>query len=500
MYPMYRFNPHDILSRLRKSAALTPLLAALFCSTAAIPSAQAQLLPVGGSSTFVKGANLAWLNGQFDHDIGTNPNHPDWGCAYNSADMNRYMADMRNMGINVMRLWLHENKEGLIMSNGLCTGMNSTFLANLDDVVRLAQNNGMRLYLTLNGGDIDWVNNTARRDSYINNAVKPLINRYRGNSIIFAIDIMNEIESVIAGNTGNWTSSGATWTQARDSIRAHRDAIKSVDSSRLVTCSSGWHDWNNMAQFRNLGLDFYDYHHYADNPNLPTAASLGMDKPILIGEYGQSTTSWNDTLQSNAAKSFLDQARSKGYAGALIWNYAYPGSTDYHAMLNSNGSWRLVGTTLKNWNYGSTGTGPGNGTFRIVNRNSGKAMDANGNGTTDGTQIIQWTYGGGNNQRWTLQDRGGSQFSIIGVASGKALDVNNSDTANGTKVQLWTYGGGNNQKFTFAGTSGGYYRITPVHASGACLDVNAASTADGATVQLWSYNGGNNQQWTLQAP
>jgi hypothetical protein len=386
------------------------------------------------------------------------------------------------------------------MSGGNCTGMDPTFLTNMDDVIRLAQNNGMYLYLTLNGGDIDWVNNNTRRDSYINNAVKPLISRYRGNPIIFAIDIMNEIESVIAGNTGNWTTSGATWTQARDSIRAHRDAIKSVDAGRLVTCSSGWHDWNNMPQFRGLGLDFYDYHHYSDTPNLPTAASLGMDKPILIGEYGQSSTSWNDTIQSNAARGFLDQARSKGYAGALIWNYAHPGSPDFHAMVNANGSWRAVCTTIRNWTYSSGGTNPGNGTFKIVNRHSGKALDANANGTANGTQIIQWTYGGGNNQRWTLQDRGSSQFSIIGVASGKALDANNASAANGTKIQLWTYSGGNNQKFTFTATSSGYYRASPVHAPGSCLDVAGNSSADGALVQLWTYGGGNNQQWSFSAP
>jgi enterochelin esterase-like enzyme len=149
---------------------------------------------------------------------------------------------------------------------------------------------------------------------------------------------------------------------------------------------------------------------------------------------------------------------------------------------------------------GGSNLPPANGTFRIISRHSGKAMDAYNNGTANGTQIIQWTYGGGNNQRWTLQNRGSSQFSIIGVSSGKALDVNNVGTANGTKVQLWTYGGGNNQKFTFAATNSGYHRITPVHASGSCLDVTGNSTADGANVQLWIYGGGNNQQWALQAP
>ena len=152
--------------------------------------------------------------------------------------------------------------------------------------------------------------------------------------------------------------------------------------------------------------------------------------------------------------------------------------------------------------FGQNGGGGSvaNGTYKIVARHSGKAMDAAGWGTADGTQIHQWAYGGGNNQRWTVTDRGSGQRSIIGVHSGKGLDINGYSTANGAKVQLWTYGGGNNQKFTLTATSGGYYRITPVHASGSCLDVAGVSTADGALVHLWNYGGGNNQQWAFQTP
>jgi glucuronoarabinoxylan endo-1,4-beta-xylanase len=149
---------------------------------------------------------------------------------------------------------------------------------------------------------------------------------------------------------------------------------------------------------------------------------------------------------------------------------------------------------------GSTGGPIANGTYKLIARHSLKAMDAFGANTTNGTQIIQWTYGGGNNQRWTVTDRGGGQYSIIGVQSGRCVDISNWGTANGTKVQLWDYFGGTNQKYTLTATSGGYYRITPTHATGSCLDVAGVSTADGALVQLWQWLNGNNQQWAFQAP
>jgi glucuronoarabinoxylan endo-1,4-beta-xylanase len=148
---------------------------------------------------------------------------------------------------------------------------------------------------------------------------------------------------------------------------------------------------------------------------------------------------------------------------------------------------------------GST-SGLANGTYKLIARHSGKAMDANGAATTNGTQIIQWTYHSGANEQWTVTSLGGGLYKIIGVQSGKSIDISNWGTANGTKVQLWDYLAGTNQKFFFNATSGGYYEISPSHATGSCLDVSGASTADGAIVQLWQYLGGNNQQWSPQAP
>jgi arabinoxylan arabinofuranohydrolase len=162
------------------------------------------------------------------------------------------------------------------------------------------------------------------------------------------------------------------------------------------------------------------------------------------------------------------------------------------------------GGNLFNFNWwrftGSSGGPIANGTYRIIARHSGKGMDAYNQGTANGTQIQQWPYWGGAGQKWTVTNQGNNQFSIIGVQSGKAIEVSNWGTANGTKVQLWDYLGGTNQKYTFTTTSGGYYRVTPVHATGSCLDVAGISTADGALVHLWTYGGGNNQQWAFQVP
>jgi glucuronoarabinoxylan endo-1,4-beta-xylanase len=157
-------------------------------------------------------------------------------------------------------------------------------------------------------------------------------------------------------------------------------------------------------------------------------------------------------------------------------------------------------TTFVQASSGGGGAPVSGSTYKLIARHSGKAMDAYGNQTANGTQIIQWTYGGGANQKWTVTDRGSSQWSIIGVQSGRCIDISASGTANGTKVQLWDYLGGSNQKYILTATDSGYYRLSPTHCTGSCLDVSGVSTADGANIQLWQWLSGSNQQWAFQAP
>jgi len=141
-------------------------------------------------------------------------------------------------------------------------------------------------------------------------------------------------------------------------------AVHGADSTRLVTCTSGWHSWSNLqaGHFSGLGLDFYDCHVYDDNGALPAASSLNLDKPVICGEFGQSTSSWNDSIQNSCISKLVPNAINNGWAGVAYWDYEFPGSTDYLAMLNSNGSWRPGVTTLKNFYVASIdGDGGPNG-------------------------------------------------------------------------------------------------------------------------------------------
>jgi Ricin-type beta-trefoil lectin domain-like/Putative Ig domain len=138
-----------------------------------------------------------------------------------------------------------------------------------------------------------------------------------------------------------------------------------------------------------------------------------------------------------------------------------------------------------------------NGTYKIINRNSGQALDVVGSNNANGAAIDQWPYSGANNQRWTVTNLGGGKYKIIGVASGRSLDISGGYG----NLEIWDYNGGVNQQWIFAATSGGYYYITSGDlGSQFGLEVPGSSMSNGTLLDMWSINGGNNQQWILQAP
>ncbi|MDX3243802.1 RICIN domain-containing protein [Streptomyces sp. ME18-1-4] len=136
------------------------------------------------------------------------------------------------------------------------------------------------------------------------------------------------------------------------------------------------------------------------------------------------------------------------------------------------------------------------GTYEIVGVRSGKALDAIGAATTNGTLIDQWTYSGGTHQQWTLARNTAGYYTVTGVGSGKALDIPNVTTWPGTQLELWTPNGGTNQQWQIAPNDNGSY-IIESRSDGYRLDVWNNSTSDGGLIDQWPAGNTANQQWTL---
>jgi endoglucanase len=220
------------------------------------------------------------------------------------------------------------------------------------------------------------------------------------------------------------------------------------------------------------------------------------------GTWGTGTTSGFGTNLKNTVDA----------SGNVGWNLLCPEDLIDHGDPNGgtafNNNWEACAAPVKLWfsqyagsNLPTSNCGSGtisNGTFNIINRNSGQYLDCYNFGTTDGTNVIQWSGSGNTNQQWEITAVGDDYYRLSPVhAPNEALDVTDYSSSDGANVQLWGYWGGECQQWKFIDVGDGYYQIEARH-SGQLLEVVNASTENGANVQQWPANNHVCQHWSLQ--
>ncbi|MET8541967.1 non-reducing end alpha-L-arabinofuranosidase family hydrolase [Kitasatospora sp. NPDC004799] len=117
---------------------------------------------------------------------------------------------------------------------------------------------------------------------------------------------------------------------------------------------------------------------------------------------------------------------------------------------------------------------------------SGRCLDVQNAGRTDGTALQIYDCSNGANQLWTAAS--GDRLTVYGD---KCLDVPGHATTAGTRVQIWACSGAANQQWRLNADG----TVVGVE-SGLCLDATGAGTANGTAVQLWTCTGADNQKWT----
>jgi hypothetical protein len=130
---------------------------------------------------------------------------------------------------------------------------------------------------------------------------------------------------------------------------------------------------------------------------------------------------------------------------------------------------------------------------------AGKVLDVEANSCTDGAHVIQYTWNGGDNQRWRFEKQSDGTYIIVNKASQEVLDVTGGPAAlgAGTKVQQWSNLNGSNQRWRIEDAGQGLVRLVAAH-SGQVLDVEAASPLDLTRIQQWPWMAGANQKFSLE--
>ncbi len=138
-----------------------------------------------------------------------------------------------------------------------------------------------------------------------------------------------------------------------------------------------------------------------------------------------------------------------------------------------------------------------NGTYTLIDSNSGKALDDPGYSKVNGTVMNIYTVNNGSNQKWVVNNLGNNVITLTNSSSGELLDVTGASTANSALVDQWPANGQTNQQWRVTSVGGGKYELVSV-GSGQALDVSGAATANQTKVDQYPYAGHTWQQWVFQ--
>lgn len=337
-----------------------------------------QLVPWLCGNWILSGVNVPWQNGGYGTDFGT---VEEWNNyhAYSPTDTAEMFATLQANGVNTVRWWVFTDGRGVpefdSTSGGGVTGLDANFLPSIESAITLAEQYNIYLIFALwdfgmlddenisqgehAGGHTDLIVEAAKRQSYLTNALIPLLQhpitntpyRVGTHPNVLGWDIINEPEWGIieSGAVDAEISQPVTLAQMQQFV-AEQSAVIHQYTNQLVTVGSASLKWNSDTALGADGnwwsdadltpyaadgyLDFYQVHYYgwmngdevtwSYSPLFNTTADAGLDKPTIIGEMPANAVDLGVTLPQA-----LDTIYTNGYAGFWTWSYEDDGSNGF---------------------------------------------------------------------------------------------------------------------------------------------------------------------------
>ena len=158
----------------------------------------------------------------------------------------------------------------------------------------------------------------------------------------------------------------------------------------------------------------------------------------------------------------------------------------------------------------------GNGTYKIINANSGKMLDVAGGSTANGAALQQYTSNNTVAQQWTVRNYGSGKIALVSVNANKAVDIPGGNAVQQAQLQLYSPNGTVAQQWLVAKAPltlrerlnetaakhrqdlpDGTYTFGSKLNTSMKMDVSGASRSNYGNVQIWAGNGTNAQKWKV---
>lgn len=298
---------------------------------------------------WLNGGNIAWVN--FARDVGPGQTNID--------DFNTMFTQVNNYGGNSMRFWVHINGSNTPVWNGdEVTGPGAGTIDDLRVILDAAWEKDIGLILclwsfdmlressgeTITGRNRNMLEDSTLTQAYIDNALTPMVEELGDHPAIIAWEIFNEAEGMSKEFGWESITGSAQNRVAMSDIQRFTNmtagAIRRANSNAVV--SNGAWSFHALTETSNpysknyysdeelisagkdsLGtLDFYMVHYYdwggtALSPFHNHADSWGLDKPIVVGEFGIPS----GELFGIPGSKLYETLYENGYAGALVWQW-----------------------------------------------------------------------------------------------------------------------------------------------------------------------------------
>ena len=232
-----------------------------------------------GVTALWAGANLPW--NQMGYDIG--------GGGWNSSFFSQSFTSLKSHGANSVRFWLHADGKSTpnFSEDGDVMGLGGpNFGPELKELVELAKDHELVLQLCLWSFDMckhqdrhaDLISNVTKTDSYVENALKPMLELLQGANHV-VIEVINEPEwcmksSCDADECVEVSEMQRFTAKIAEAVHLHSTLRVTTGSASLKFSSmrgeaSYWNDASLHAAYPSSvgSLDFYNVHYCAPLPS-----------------------------------------------------------------------------------------------------------------------------------------------------------------------------------------------------------------------------------------